>query len=87
MKLARLKCECSELDNVLNDAEGIIKKSVLGSKHALFGASCLLMASAYEKRVMVDQALELYAETLKPPQFNYNNDEFQDAMVELKRVQ
>eukprot|EP00956_Cyclotella_meneghiniana_P020782 scaffold37109_cov58-Cyclotella_meneghiniana.AAC.2 len=45
------------------------------------------MASAYEKRVMVDQALELYAETLKPPQFNYNNDEFQDAMVELKRVQ
>ena len=40
--------------NGLNDAGGAIKtlKSVLGSKHALVGASCLFVASAFEKRVV-----------------------------------
>ena len=55
LKLAKLKCECSKLDNGLDDVEGAIKtlKSVLGSEHALVGASCSLVVSAYEKRVAI----------------------------------
>lgn len=100
LKLAKLKCECGELDNGLDDAESAIKtlKSVLGTRHALVGASCSFAASAYEKRVsvisgvpstcakaiegltvdskvMINRALELYADTLEPMQFKYNEED------------
>lgn len=99
LKLAKLKCESGDLDNGLDDAESAIKtlKIVLGSRHALVGASCSFAASAYEKRVsmisgvaissadaidgltadckvMINRALELYADTLEPMQFKYSDD-------------
>ncbi|KAL3803517.1 hypothetical protein HJC23_014065 [Cyclotella cryptica] len=100
LKLAKLKCECGDIDDGLDDAESALKtlKFVLGNVHTLVGASCSFAASAYEKRVsiisstpttcskpieqlaadakvMINRALELYADTLEPLQFKYNEDD------------